>query len=265
MKNRWYLLFYLIFLSDLLYGGNYRQQADTIFNQIGEKGLKQGFWKKYYPDGKLKYRGQFLNDKPTGVFYRYYEKGPLQSIQSFKKNGDSYVKIYYQNGILAGEGKFKGTKKDSLWNYYSFYGGYLSYVESYQNGMKDGISRKYYESGAISQELSWKKDVKDGPWKIWFASGQCQLETNFSKGKLDGKFTTYFPDGDIEITGFYKNDKRINEWILVDPDTKKQKKIKYIDGVREDQDKIDKTFEEQMKKIEKSKGKIKDLPDGFKL
>ena len=260
MRYRFLIFFWFCFLSNLLFGGNFIIQNDTIFNQTDQNGLKQGFWKKKYADGQIKYRGHFLNDQPTGIFYRFYEKGPLQSVQSFRRDGNSYVKIYYQNGILAAEGKFLGTKKDSIWKYYSFYGGYLSYIESYKNGQKDGISKKYYEKGGLSEELSWKNGTKEGPWKIWFSSGQLQLTALFTKGKLDGRFTTHFPDGKVEITGTYVNDIRVGVWTLTDPDTKKSKKINYINGVREDQDKIDKTFEEQMKRIENSKGKIKN-PD----
>jgi len=258
MKIRIFLLVCFMFITNFLYGFNFTQQTDTVFNQTDQNGLKQGFWKKYYPNGQVKYRGQFLNDHPTGIFYRFYDNGPLQSVQSFRNDGSSFVKIYYQNGILAAEGKFLGTKKDSIWRYYSFYGGYLSYIESYKKGLKDGTSKKYYEKGSISQELSWRNGKKDGSWKIWFPNGQLQLESSFSEGKLNGTFTTYYPDGDIEIRGTYKNDVRVGTWTLTNPGTKKRKKIKYVNGVREDQGEIDKAFEEQLNKIEKSKGKIKD-------
>ena len=190
MQHRFFLFIWFFFLTNLLFGGNFILQTDTVFNQTDENGLKQGFWKKKYANGQVKYRGQFLNDQPTGIFYRFYEKGLLQSLQSFRIDGSSFVKIYYRNRILAAEGKFSGTRKDSIWKYYSFYGGYLSYIESFKNGQKDGISKKYYEKGDLSQELSWKNGKKEGPWKIWFSSGQLQLTTSFTGGKIDGQFTT---------------------------------------------------------------------------
>ncbi|GAH37310.1 unnamed protein product, partial [marine sediment metagenome] len=39
---------------------------DTLLNQVDKNGLKQGYWKKYYDNGNIKYEGYFKNDKPTG-------------------------------------------------------------------------------------------------------------------------------------------------------------------------------------------------------
>ena len=69
-----YLLRYTFFLLILIAGksvisGNVFQN-DTIFNQTDQNKLKQGFWKKSYPNGKVAYRGFFKDDKPRGVFKR---------------------------------------------------------------------------------------------------------------------------------------------------------------------------------------------------
>ena len=47
-------------------------------NQIDNNGQKQGLWKKSYENGNLRYKGQFNNDIPIGIFYYYYKSGELQ-------------------------------------------------------------------------------------------------------------------------------------------------------------------------------------------
>ena len=101
---------------------NYSGANDTVFNQVDKKGRKQGWWKKYYDNGNLKYTGFFKNDKPAGVLKRYFESGNLKAVMNFDSlNNRSEINIYYENGTLAAHGYYNGTKKDSLWKYYSYY------------------------------------------------------------------------------------------------------------------------------------------------
>ena len=214
------------------------ETQDTVYNQIDDMGRKQGPWRKYFQNDTLRYKGQF-------------------------KSNISKVKHYYQNGEIAAEGVFIGNKKNGMWKYFSYYGAYLSYVESYKDGQKHGVSKKYFKNGSLTQELYWENDKKEGAWKIWFSNGMLQLSANFRNGKLDGPFVNYYPDGTEEIKGSYENDLRIGKWLYTELGTGKIKEIKYVDGLPENQDKIDKQFEKKMLEYEKNKGRIKnpDLED----
>ena len=46
-------------------------QTDEI-NKTDNNGLKQGKWIKYHSNGKIKYEGNFKDDKPIGQMKRYY-------------------------------------------------------------------------------------------------------------------------------------------------------------------------------------------------
>ena len=163
--------------------------------------------------------------------------------------------FYYENGRIAATGRYFETKKDSIWKYYSYYSGHLSNEESYNKGQKDGYSREYYSDSTVSQERMWKNGVLDGPWKMWFPGKKLRLETRYSNGKINGTFKTYYPDGTPEISGVYKNDIRIGKWTYTDKETGKTKVINYIGGLPENQDEIDKSFEESMKDFEMNKNK----------
>ena len=80
-------------------------QTDTLFNQTDNKGLKQGYWKKYYPNGNLLYKGYFENNMPSGEMKRYYESGAIQAVMFFSENGKrSKIRLFYEDGELSAEG-----------------------------------------------------------------------------------------------------------------------------------------------------------------
>lgn len=258
----WISIVLLVFsCSGVSFAHNNLLQNDTVFNSVDENGLKQGFWKKSYPNGNIRYSGQFVNNVPQGEFRRYYEEKGLQSIMRYSDDGkSSRIEFYYRNGEQAATGKYLGTKKDSIWKYYSYYGGFLSKEENYVNGIKVGTSREYYENGIASQEIYWNGGIKDGPWKMWFSDEKPQLDANYVKGKLHGDFTTFYPDGTTEIHGIYQDNIRYGSWEYTDNKTKEVKIIKYVNGLPENQSEIDKQFQDTMEKYERNKGKIKE-PD----
>ncbi len=234
-------------------------EKKAVSNYTDSNGLRQGNWEKKYPNGNIKYTGKFKDNKPTGEFKRYYENKSLQSVMIYNKDGTSAkTTFYYKNGKVAAEGKYLGTKKDSLWKYYSFYGEHLSNIESYNKGLKNGISREFYSDGSISQEKSWENGILDGPWRMWFPGNKPRLETQYKNGKINGLFKSFYPDGTLEISGSYQDDIRAGRWTYIDKETKKKKYISYIGGLPENQDIIDRSFEQSMEIYEMNKGKLKD-------
>ena len=57
-----------------------RTASDTVWNVTDEKGWKQGYWKKHYPNGHLMYRGFFQDNKPLGRMERFYDDGKLKGV-----------------------------------------------------------------------------------------------------------------------------------------------------------------------------------------
>src|SRR4030042_3073641 len=134
-----------------------KAQSDTLFNQTDSKGLKQGYWKKCYPNGNLMYKGYFRNGKPDGELRRYYESGALKVVMVFTGTSDSCRSVlYYENGKFAARGNYIGTVKDSTWEYFSFYDQAVKSRETYRSGKKNGFSFHYYPDGTDSERTEWK-------------------------------------------------------------------------------------------------------------
>ncbi len=73
--------------------------GDTIFNQTDEHGQKQGYWKKYYENGKLRYRGSFLDDNPRGEFRYYYNDGALKSVMQHEPGTTRAIVTHYYSSF----------------------------------------------------------------------------------------------------------------------------------------------------------------------
>lgn len=201
---------------------------DTVFNQVDDNGLKQGYWKKYYSNGKMKYCGFFKDDKPAGELRRYFESGNLKAVMNFDNScGYTEIKIFYENGTLAAHGYYVGSKKDSLWQYYSFYDKTLISDEIYTEGIKNGLSHKYYSNGTITEKIEWKNNIKNGVWEQYYQDNSIRLKGKFMDGKLSGDYTVYYPNGHVQVSGSYHQDMRHGKWIFYDKDDSVKLKLDY--------------------------------------
>lgn len=234
----------------------FSQTHDTLFNQTDANGMKQGFWKATFDNGKLKYKGYFKNGKPLGFFVRYYEDGTRKAVMNYLEDGHTVdVSLYYQDDSLAAKGKYVDMKKEGAWLYYSFYNHALTCRESYSNGKKNGLSVKYYPSQVISEELEYHNDLKDGEWKQYYENGTLRLIAHYAKNNRDGEYKVYYPSGNKQVEGSFKNDKLEGKWIYYNDDGKPDLELVYVNGEVQNPEQLEERQKEMFKFIEESKGK----------
>ncbi|MFO7655721.1 MAG: toxin-antitoxin system YwqK family antitoxin [Bacteroidales bacterium] len=230
---------------------------DTIFNQTDAKGLKQGFWKKYYPNGNLMYMGFLKNDKPVGEMKRYYESGGLKALMHFNEKGDyASVKRYYEDGTLASDGYYHNSEKDSTWNYYSYYDKKIKSSETFKNGIMHGYQYHYFPSGEVFEKTRWNNNKKDGIWEQFFEGGKPRLKATYKNGELIGSFIVYFPTGMPMLAGFYANNKREGKWVYYDENGKVSHEISYINGYAQNVEELDEQQQEYFREIEENIGRF---------
>ncbi|UCH14259.1 MAG: toxin-antitoxin system YwqK family antitoxin, partial [Bacteroidales bacterium] len=240
-------------------------ENDTVFNNIDKNGLKQGFWKKYYPNGKINYSGFFKDNKPVGTMKRYFESGNLKAIMNFDSTGTfSETKLFYEDGQLAAEGYYYNAAKDSLWKYYSYYEGTLISDEMYRKGVKHGMSHKYYTNGYITEKTEWKDNNKCGVWEQYYENRSPRLKGSYLKGKLSGAFIVYYPNGDLQVKGHYKDGKRHGRWIFYNKGNKVDFEVNFINGKAENEETLTKKQQEFFQKVDKNIGKFREpVPEDF--
>lgn len=235
----------------------YAQQPDTIWNSVDHLGRKQGAWRVFYDNGKVKFEGYFKDNKPIGTFKRYYDDGALFAVQTFFDNSEfSVVKMYYQTGNIAAEGRYKGKEKDSIWKYYSYYDKTLRLEENYKNGKRHGASIKYYPNGRPAEILMYSNDLKNGSWKQFFQNGTLKLDAVYKNDKRDGDYKLYRFDGTPEIQGRFSNNLMVGPWIYFDEKGKEILHVNYINGIPQNTAYFDSIQNEIFKAIDANKGKI---------
>ncbi|MDR2036570.1 MAG: toxin-antitoxin system YwqK family antitoxin [Bacteroidales bacterium] len=249
MKHR-HFVFTILFI--LLAGYLHAQQTK---NQRDAQGRKQGYWEAVDKKGFPVYTGYFKDDKPVGEMKRYHpEGGGIRVIMQYSQDGEkAYSRFYGLNGKLAAEGNYVQTKRDSIWTFYNYHTGNLSYKTGYRMGMRQGKSQAFYPGGSVAEEVSWNNDLKDGPWKQYFESGQLKLSATYKKDMLEGSFLLYFPDGKKQTDGKYLNGRPDGNWLRYNENGSVAITIKYKNGIIANYDELTEAQQEIFKKMEETK------------
>lgn len=158
---------------------------------------------------------------PNGVNVFYYPNG-VKSSEGEMKDGkpNGYWKTYYENGNIKSEGNRANFELDSVWKFYTEDG--ILYNEiSYQEGKKNGLSKKFYTDsigkGNLKEEVPYFNNVKNGEAKFYYPTGELHKVINFKLNKEEGFTYEYDKAGKIitirEYTGgFMRSEEKINRY-----------------------------------------------------
>lgn len=235
-------------------------QPDTLWNQTDETGMKQGWWRKYYPNGELMYRGFFVDNRPEGQMTRYYNDGNVKAVLRHIDGGKiTYADLYFRNGQKGAHGKYVSQARDSIWTYWSYYTGTLSYRESYSMGSKNGISIKYYPGGAEAERMSWKNDMQQGNWEQYYEDGTLRLSSSHEMGEINGPYRIYNRNRILILDGNYIGGKQDGEWKFYDQEGNLERTLGFDMGVLLDKEEYEQWMKQFMDEVESSIGKIPEV------
>ena len=102
-------------------------------------------------------------------------------------------------------------KKDGLkngmcrWYYES---GALASEITFKDDQKEGIAKGYYESGALEYEIPFKDDQKEGIEKGYYESGALEYEMTFKDDQKEGIEKGYYESGALEYETTFKDDQK---------------------------------------------------------
>ena len=178
-------------------------------NQTDSNGLRQGLWKKQQPNGNPLYEGYFKDDKPVGEWKRYHEGGQVKAIISYRSDS-AFTQLFDEWGKKVAEGVYVSEKKEGTWKYFSE--NRLISDEQYLNGLKNGISHTYYETGEVLEEADWKNGKQDGNHRVFFKDGNPFMEYKMQNDMRNGLCLTYYQNNKTELEAYYKNNLRDGNW-----------------------------------------------------
>ena len=188
-------------------------------NITDAQGLRQGQWRKLYPNGQPMYEGTFKDDKPVGEMKRYYEDGKIRSIQQFIEGTDNFIiRNFDQNsGKLVSKGAFRGQLRDGEWQCFS--GDVMIMSEQWQDGKLSGVTRIFNLNGTLIEEVNWLNDMMVGVRKRFFDDGKLFIAQEYnSVAALTGEVRMYFDNGVLAAKGTYREGKKDGNFEFFNPD-----------------------------------------------
>ncbi|MEA1887334.1 MAG: hypothetical protein U9N72_09005 [Bacteroidota bacterium] len=164
-------------------------KSSVIYNDQGikvsegivtEEGRRNGEWKNFFENGKIREKGAYDNNRRTGNWTFYDEEGNI--IQT---------------------GNYRNGRPEDLWNWYYPDGSILREEEYYQ-GNRDGKFVEYSRDGEIISEGQYLDGERNGNWKITI--GDHREEGNYIIGLRDGMWRYYDDEGNLLYRGRYIQD-----------------------------------------------------------
>jgi len=183
-------------------------------NQFNANNKRTGVWKKYHPNKRIRYSGNFENGKEIGVF-KFYDITTSEKpiiIKTFFKDSDSlFVKFYTVKGNIKSEGALNGRKRVGSWKYFYPNGAIMS-IENYKDGSLHGEQIVYYPAGQITEFSLYKDGLLDGITNKYSSKGILIEEIRYKNGIPNGLAKFFELNGDLKETGVYKDGKRDGNW-----------------------------------------------------
>jgi len=218
--------------------------AQNDINKLDANGKKIGLWKGVYENTKQpRYEGTFDHDKEIGLF-KFFDNTKASNLVATREfnsiDNSAYTIFYDENKNKISEGKVLNKLYEGLWMYYHKATKIIMTSENYKNGKLDGTKTINYLSGKVAEISNYKNGVKNGVYKKFTESG-IELEDSFySNGELDGTSTFKAPDGLVVAKGLFKQGKKVGVWYfyvngkLVSKDdfNKPRKKFKKRDQIK---------------------------------
>lgn len=195
---------------------------------VDEKGLRQGFWKEYYDNGKLRSEGIYTNNVKTGDWKFYTENAIIKQVGKFNKNGfqTGEWKWYYENGkiqktenfengvlqglmeeydekeVLIAKGNYEEGNEDGSWFFTT-----TNYRQegTYSYGRRNGIWKHYYDNGQLKFEGNFLDDYPDGKHVFYWENGKIMEERTYVMGKAEGTWKKYDENGVLFLYTDYKH------------------------------------------------------------
>jgi uncharacterized protein len=201
-------------------------------NRTDNKGLKQGSWKDFYPNGSIKSEKNFKDDLLNGYYKEYDNRGKL------------VLTMLYDNGSIV-KNKVEDEPDIEILNKHDS-DGKLIYSGPYRNKIPVGIHRDYGKDGKvtnayvyndngllISEGIVDEAGNRNGKWKDLYSDGKVMAEGQFIDNRRTGIWKFYSPAGKLEQTGSYNNGRPDGLWTWYYENNAILREEEYFQGKRD--------------------------------
>ncbi len=195
-----------ISLSLFLFIFSFMAISQNKNNQFDSDGKRDGIWSKKYPNGNIRYKGEFLKGKEVGTFKFYAltgEEHPVVIKTFNSSNTICDVQFFSNKAVLKSVGKMIEKKRMGSWNYFFGDGKTLLSVESYKDGLLDGELKIFYKSGKTAEIAHYKAGKLHGNTKRFSEEGKVYENLTYKNGIMHGPAIIYDKKGVVFAKGNY--------------------------------------------------------------
>jgi antitoxin component YwqK of YwqJK toxin-antitoxin module len=242
-------------ITILEYSNDFLVTREKI-NRTDSKGLKQGDWKDFYPDERIKTEKTYKDDQLHGYYKEYdirgnltvtmlYDNGSLVKSRVEDEPNIEMAPKYDNEGNLISNGPYRNnvpvgihreyTKDGKVSNafIYNDVGLLLSEGIVDDAGNYNGKWKDFYPDGKVQAEGSYNDNRRSGLWKFYASTGNVIQTGSYNNGRPDGLCTEYSINGDIISQGQYSDGEKNGDWKFQAGDNTEEGK--YIIGLKDGQ------------------------------
>jgi antitoxin component YwqK of YwqJK toxin-antitoxin module len=199
-------------------------------------GKKEGIWRSYYDNGKVKSENHYIDNQMDGyqkefspngalILKQLYNEGKMLDLTKndtldleekivYDDNKHIIKRGYYHDNIPVGihrEYNLDGSVKNAL--VYDEEGRILSQGIIKDDGTREGKWNYYYDNGEVKSEGNYTNNRQVGEWKFYYKGGTPEEIGNFNNGVLQGKWQYFFPEGKTLRVEEFQRGKREGQFI----------------------------------------------------
>ncbi len=190
----WNVLFVLVGCSKPIEVIQEHDDNDNLIEYQRRKSdfAKHGWYKRYYPDGKLNEEAQYVDNKMTGERKMYAQDGSVMVRENHVDGKfEGLYQSYYPSGEVEQEGNYRNNAMSGEWKFYYETGG-LREVVNFENNNENGAFKEYHPNGKLKTEGTYKDgNYEIGELKKYDESGTLAAKMNCEIKQIAGETVSF--------------------------------------------------------------------------
>jgi uncharacterized protein len=175
----------------------------------------EGLYTGFYPNGKVKNKGNYVNNVQNGIWEYFYDNGSPKMTGIVENNlRTGFWKYYSENGRISSMGNLKNGIRDGAWKFY-YPNEELRSEGELVSGRKYGLWQYYYEDGTPKAKAHFVNDT--GLYTEFGKDGKKRMEGWIVNGQSDSTWTYFYENGKPQAAGKEKSGLKTGGWQLFHP------------------------------------------------